>query len=76
LRRGLVDCFSEEELHTLCFDMGLDYESLPAIGKAGKAREIVAYFERTNSISGLVEQCRRLRPNGPWDETPERLRLQ
>jgi tetratricopeptide (TPR) repeat protein len=75
LRQGLVDCFSEEELHTLCFDVGLDYESLPALGKAGKAREIVAYFERINSVSGLVEQCRRLRPNGPWDETPERLQL-
>ncbi len=73
LRQGLVDCFSEEQLHTLCFDMGLDYERLPAKGKDNKAREIVAYFERTGSIPRLVAECRRLRPNGPWDEAPERL---
>jgi predicted ATPase len=73
LRQGLVDCFNEEELHTLCFDMELDYESLPAQGKAGKAREIVAYFERTNSISRLVEWCRCSRPNGPWGGMPEQL---
>ena len=54
--------------------MGLDYESLPAQGKAGKAREIVAYCERSNNIFHLAEQCRQLRPNGPWDEMPERLR--
>lgn len=70
LRQGLIDCFSEGELHTLCFDMGLDYETLPARGKADKAREIVAHYERINSIAGLVERCRRLRPNGPWDEKP------
>jgi hypothetical protein len=72
LRQALVDCFSEEDLRTLCFDMGLDYESLPAQGKAGKAWEIVVYFERINSVSRLVEQCRRLRPNRPWDEMTER----
>lgn len=71
LRQGLIDSFSEEELQTLCFDMGLDYEILPAQGKAGKAQEIVAHFKRVNDISRLVEQCRRLRPNGPWDEIPE-----
>jgi hypothetical protein len=71
LRQGLVDSFSEEELRTLCFDMGLDYEDLPAQGKAGKAREIVAHFERINNVPSLVEQCRRLRPNRPWDEMPE-----
>ena len=71
LHQGLVECFNEEELKTLCFEMGLDYENFPAQGKAGKAREIVAHFERTNGVSSLVEQCRRLRPNGPWDEIPK-----
>ena len=54
--------------------MGLDYESLPAQGKAGKAREIVAQLRERNNIFHLAEQCRQLRPNGPWDEMPERLR--
>lgn len=88
LRQSLTDCFSEEELRTLCFDIRLDYESLPAQGKAGKAREIVAQVERNGSITKLIEQCRLLRPNVPWvgiremdsavptfpgDSVPERL---
>ena len=69
LRQGLVDCFSEEELHTLCFDMGLDYESLTAQGKAGKAREMVAHFERVSGIPKLISRCQQLRPNGPWHDS-------
>jgi hypothetical protein len=71
LRQGLSDLFSEEELRTLCFDLGVDYENLPGSGKIGKAREIVAYFERRSSIPQLITQCRRLRPNGPWAGMPE-----
>lgn len=66
LRQDLTDRFSEEELRTLCFDLGLDYDSLPAQGKAGKAREIVAQVERDGAIARLIEQCRLLRPNVPW----------
>ncbi len=71
LRQGLDECFNEEELRALCFDLGLDYEDLPAHGKVGKAREIVVYFERRSSIPHLITQCRRLRPNGPWAGMPE-----
>jgi hypothetical protein len=35
-----------EELETLCFDMGIDYATLPAQGKTGKARELVAHCRR------------------------------
>jgi GTPase SAR1 family protein len=73
LRQGLAGCFNEEELRTLCFDLELDYESLPAQGKDGKAREIVAYFERIGSTARLIEHCRLLRPQGRWAEIPERL---
>jgi hypothetical protein len=71
LRQNLTDRFSEEELRTLCFDMGLDYESLPAQGKAGKAREIVAQVEREGATTKLIEQCRLLRPNVAWMGMPE-----
>lgn len=71
LRQDLTDYFSEEELRTLCFDMALDYESLPAQGKAGKAREIVAQVERNGATTKLIEQCRLLRPNVQWMGMPE-----
>ena len=71
LRQDLAEYFGEEELRTLCFDMALDYESLPAQGKAGKAREIVAQVERNGAITKLIEQCRLLRPNVQWMGMPE-----
>jgi len=72
LRRNLVDSFNEEELRTLCFDAGVDYEVLIGQGKLSKSREIVAYFEHSGRLDELVEICRRLRPNVLWNE-PSKL---
>jgi adenylate cyclase len=71
LRQKLADYFSEEELRTLCFDMGLDYADLPAQGKVNKARDLVAHLERINRVPELIAKCRQLRPNVPWEATTE-----
>lgn len=70
LRQILTDRFSEEELRTVCFDLGLDYDDLPAQGKAGKARELVAYSERSGHIAELIDHCQKLRPNASLKDTP------
>ena len=51
LRQILAERFNEGELRTLCFDLGIDYENLPGQGKADKARELVAYFQRRGDIA-------------------------
>lgn len=66
LRRILVKRFDEGELRTLCFDLGVDYESLPVEGKANKARELVAYCDRHNFIHKLLEAGKQLRPDISW----------
>jgi ActR/RegA family two-component response regulator len=68
LRQILTDRFSEEDLQTLCFDLGVDYSDLPARGRAGKARELVAYLECRNRVSELVETGKRTRPDISWDD--------
>ena len=40
------------------------------MGKAGRAREIILYAERTEGIDKLVSQCRLLRPKASWTDTP------
>jgi formylglycine-generating enzyme required for sulfatase activity len=62
LRELITACFDEEELRTLCFDLEVDYDDLRGEGRAGKARELVVYFERRGRISELVAYCRRVRP--------------
>jgi len=71
LRKQIEDSFSDEELRTLCFDIEVDYESLPAQGKAGKARELVACLDRRGRIPDLIAECSKLRPNVSWGDKPE-----
>ncbi len=63
LRDILVTYFSDSELRDVCFDLAIDYESLPGEGKAAKARELVAYCQRHDRLDELEATCRRLRPN-------------
>ncbi len=63
LRQILEHSFNQPELRTLCFDMGIDYESLGGDGKADQARELVAYCERHNRIAELYTALREQRPN-------------
>ena len=68
LRRKLVDHFNDEELRTLCFDLEADYENLPAQGKEGKARELIAYLQRQGRLSDLMAACRQARPKVAWTD--------
>jgi len=62
LRLVLTRLFDGEEFQTLCFDLGVDYDSLRGEGKAAKARELVALAERTGRLAELEAAVRRERP--------------
>jgi len=66
LHRKLTRHFDDEELHTLCFQLDVDYDDLRGTGKAGKARELVAYLERKGLVPELVKKCSELRPRVRW----------
>ncbi len=68
LHQILTERFSAEELRTFCFNLDVDYDDLPAIGRADKARELVAYLERHDRILDCLEVGKRLRPDIPWDQ--------
>jgi hypothetical protein len=61
LRDFIVAHFNDNELRDLCFDLGIDYESLPGEGKAAKARELTAYCQRRDRLAELEATCLRLR---------------
>ena len=73
LRQNLTERFNRDELRTLCFDLGIEHENLPET-KDGMARELVAYCERTGSISALVAKCKEWRPSVSWDDMPDAAR--
>lgn len=66
VRQLLVDTFSDSELRNLCFDIEIDYESLPGQGKADKARELLAHVKRHKQEDKLLAECRKLRPHVDW----------
>ncbi len=68
LRRLLIKHFDIDELRTLCFELGIDYDSLRGESRDDKARELVTYLERRGRLDELVEVGRRLRPDIDWDE--------
>jgi hypothetical protein len=67
LRQLLSKHFDEGELQTLCFDLGVDYDSLPGDGKGDKVRALIAYLERRGRVQELVALGKRLRPDVPWE---------
>ena len=69
LRQKLVEHFSIEELRTLCFDLGIDHETLPGREKAELARELIVHQQRVGRIPELCERCRELRPGVSWEDT-------
>lgn len=67
LRLLLTENFDLEELRTLAFDLGVDFDNLRGEGKEAKARELVAYLERSGRLGELVDVIRELRPRlGPF----------
>ena len=63
IRHVLVDSFDLEELRTLCFDLGMDFESLPGQSKPAKAREMVNYWRNRRDLSPLTDAIRTERGN-------------
>jgi hypothetical protein len=66
LRQQLDQYFNLEELRTICFDLGIDFEHLEGVTKVDKARELVVYLERRARVKDLTDLCRRLRPHVEW----------
>jgi serine/threonine protein kinase len=63
LRQVLAERFDLEELRTVCFDLGVRFDDLPAEGQQAKARELVAYLQRRERLSQLVSYIRQHRPD-------------
>jgi AAA+ ATPase superfamily predicted ATPase len=67
LHELLVRHFDQEELRSLLFDLGVDFDALRGEGKAAKARELILYLERRGRLNDLVNKLQRLRPNVSWE---------
>ena len=66
LVRAIRSTFDEEETRTLCFQLAVEYDDLPAANRAGKVRELVRLCERNGTLDALILACMSERPNEYW----------
>jgi hypothetical protein len=66
LYHKLAEYFSDEELDTLCFELGIDYADLPSEGKAAKARDLVKWMKRQSRVAELAAAVVQQRPRVDW----------
>ena len=59
---------TENDLNTLCFGLGIDYQDdLPAQGQANKARALLKRAAQAERIYELVRVGKSVRPDAGWD---------
>lgn len=75
LHGKLSSYFNLEEIRTICFGMGVDYDSLPGEGKAAKARELIYELARKGRLQELVDRLRIERRHVAWADPPADLEL-
>ncbi len=62
----LTKHFILDELNTLCFAVGVNYDELSGSGLTGKARELITYCERHTCMPALIDTIKALRPELDW----------
>lgn len=65
---GLTESYSLDELHTLCFNLGVDYEAIPHSTKPGLARELIARMHRERRLRELINELRHEKPYVSWPD--------
>lgn len=73
LRQKLTEYFIEQELRTLCFDLGVKYDELPGSTIGTKAEGLVTHLYQCGRIHELIGLCCTQRPNIPWTEVMDQL---
>lgn len=66
LRTLIDEAFNEGELRDLCFNLNIDYGTLPGNSKSSRVRELILYHQRRNTMSELINALKRIRPNQDW----------
>lgn len=75
LQRKVYTLYDAEELQTLCFMLGIDYDSLRGNAKQTKVNALILRMARTGRLEDLVDQASTDRPRAEWYDPPENLEL-
>ena len=72
LRQQMSQAFNLDDLRTLCFDLGIEYEDLAGETKQAKIISLIEYTQRHNRLPHLLETLAKVRPATNW-QMPTKL---
>ena len=67
--------FNLEDIRTLCFNLNVDYESVPGAEKQSRIRELLLALGRNDNLFELVTLVQNLRPRIAWPPVPDDFQL-
>jgi hypothetical protein len=71
LREKLNRYFSLGELKTICFDLGIDHESLETSNKPALVESLIIHLGRTGRMQELLDIVRQQRSKVTWPDIPQ-----
>lgn len=66
VRSQLSEHFNLDELQTLCFDLGIQYDNLAGETLNAKVRELVKHCYRHDLLHNLIQQCQKMHAGVKW----------
>lgn len=66
VRTQLATHFNLDELQTLCFDLGIQYDNLAGETLNAKTRELVKHCYRNDLLPGLIQRCQQMHAGVSW----------
>lgn len=72
LRDMLVEYFSLDELETLCFDVGVDFDELGEGAKSRRVVRLIRLLADNGRLPSLITRCNQLRPGLDWQSLLEK----
>lgn len=75
LRETMSNAFTLDGIRSLCFDLGILYENIPASDGtiSGTVRELIILVKRLDKLDMLLEACKRANPSINWHPIPPKL---
>ena len=67
LVRQMQKAYDLDDLRALCFDFGIDYDSIEGDTKKGKIISFVLHFYKNNTLQIITDFLAADRPNYKWD---------
>ncbi len=75
LHKQIDNYFNFNEVKTLCFDLGIDYENIPGDVRSAFIRNLIVSLAKQNRLQELVDKVRVERPFIDWQDIPANFEL-